>query len=175
MKKFRYFLGAALSASIALAWAQGGSPTDPQIAAIVVAANQVDIDAGKLAERKAHADEVKAFAKRMVTDHTGVNQAAVDLAHKLHLTPQSNPTSESLKQGGEQNLATLHHLRGKAFDKAYIDHEVAYHQSVLDAMDKVLIPNAQNSQLKALLVKVRPAFVDHLEHAKDIQRSLGGQ
>lgn len=175
MKKLTYFLGVALSASVALAWAQGGAPTDPQIAAIVVAANQVDIDAGKLAQRKAHAGEVKAFAKRMVTDHTGVNQAAVDLAHKLHLTPQSNPTSESLKQGGEQNLARLRRLRGKAFDKAYIDHEVAYHQSVLDAMDKVLIPNAQNPQLKALLVKVRPAFVDHLEHAKEIQRSLGGR
>jgi len=175
MKRVTYLVGAALGASIALASAQGSGPTDPQIAAIVVAANQVDITAGKLAERKAQAGEVKAFARRMVTDHTGVNQAAIGLAHKLHLTPQSNPTSESLQQGGEENLATLRHLSGKAFDKAYIDHEVAYHQSVLDAMDKVLIPDAQNPELKALLVKVRPAFVDHLQHAKQIQSSLGAQ
>lgn len=174
MRRAVYFIGAVLASSLALAWAQGG-PTDPQIAAIVVTANQVDIDAGKLAEHKAHAADVKAFAKRMVTDHTGVNEAAVDLAKKLQLTPESNPTSESLKQGGEQNLAALRHLRGKAFDKAYIDHEVTYHQSVLDAMDKVLIPNAQNAQLKALLVKVRPAFVDHLNHAKMIQSTLSGQ
>lgn len=173
MKKLMYFLGVVLSASVALAWAQGGGPTDPQIAAIVVAANQVDIDAGKLAERKAQADDVKAFAQRMVTDHTGVNQAAVDLAHKLSLTPESNPTSESLTQGGEQNIARLEKLSGDAFDKAYIDHEVAYHENVLEALDKVLIPSAQNPQLKALLVKVRPAFVDHLEHAKKLQRSLG--
>lgn len=175
MRRATYLLGAALASCIALAWAQGGAPTDPQIAAIVVTANQVDIDAGKLAERKAHAAEVKAFAKRMVTDHTGVNHAAVDLAQKLHLTPESNPTSESLKEGGEQNLAALRRLSGAAFDKAYIDHEVAYHQSVLDAMDKVLIPSAQNAQLKALLVKVRPAFVDHLNHAKMIQSTLAGQ
>lgn len=175
MRRAVYLLGAVLGSSLALAWAQGGMPTDPQIAAIVVAANQVDIDAGKLAERKAHAADVKAFAKRMVTDHTGVNEAAVGLAQKLHLTPESNPTSESLKQGGEQNLAALRSLSGKAFDKAYIDHEVAYHQSVLDAVDKVLIPSAQNSQLKALLVKVRPAFVDHLNHAKMIQSTLAGQ
>lgn len=175
MRRAVYLLGAVLGSSLALAWAQGSMPTDPQIAAIVVAANQVDIDAGKLAERKAHTADVKAFAERMVTDHTGVNQAAVGLAEKLHLTPESNPTSESLKQGGEQNLATLRNLSGKAFDKAYIDHEVAYHQSVLDAMDKVLIPSAQNLQLKALLVKVRPAFVDHLNHAKMIQASLAGQ
>lgn len=175
MKRAMYFLGAALGSCIALASAQGALPTDPQIAAIVVTANQVDIDAGKLAERKAHATDVKAFAKRMVTDHTGVNKAAVGLAEKLHVTPESSPTSESLKQGGDQNLATLRTLSGKAFDKAYIDHEVAYHQAVLDAMDKALIPGAQNAQLKALLVKVRPAFVDHLNHAKMIQSTLGGQ
>jgi len=175
MRTAVYVLGAVLASSLALAWAEDAAPSDPQIAAIVVAANQVDIDAGKLAERKAHAAAVQAFAKRMVTDHTGVNKAAVGLAHKLHLTPESNPTSESLKQGGVQNLATLRSLRGKAFDKAYIDHEVAYHQAVLDAMDKVLIPSAKNAQLKALLVKVRPAFVDHLHHAKMIQSSLAGQ
>lgn len=174
MSRAKYFLGAILSAGMTLAWAQGAAPTDPQIAAIVVTANQVDIDAGKLAEHKAHARDVKAFAKRMVTDHTGVNEAAVGLAHKLHLTPESNATSESLKQGGDENLATLRTLSGKAFDKAYIDHEVAYHQAVLDAMDKVLIPDAQNAQLKALLQKVRPAFVDHLKHAKMIQGTLAG-
>ena len=174
MKRAVHLLGAALSATMALASAQG-MPTDPQIAAIVVTANQVDIDAGKLAEQKAHGTEVKAFAKRMVTDHTGVNQAAVELAQKLHLTPQSNPTSEGLKQGGDANMAALDKLSGPAFDKAYIDHEVAYHESVLDAMDKVLIPGAQNAELKALLVKVRPAFVDHLNHAKMIQSSLAGR
>ncbi len=174
MKRAVYLLGTVLGAGIALASA-AGIPTDPQIAAIVVTANQVDIDAGKLAEHKAHAADVKAFAKRMVIDHTGVNKAAVALVTKLHVTPESNATSESLKQGGDQNLATLKPLKGAAFDKAYIDHEVAYHQAVLDAVDKVLIPSAQNAELKALLVKVRPAFVDHLEHAKHIQSMLGGQ
>jgi putative membrane protein len=173
MKRSVYFMAAALGAAAALASAQGSAPTDPQIAAIVVTADQVDIDAGKLAERKAHASDVKAFAKRMVTDHSGFNAAAVRLAHKLHLTPESNPTSESLKQGGEQNLAALRKLSGTAFDKAYVDREVAYHQSVIDAVDKVLIPNAQNPQLKALLMKARPVFVDHLEHAKMIQSALG--
>ena len=174
MRRALYLFTAVLGSGIALAWAQG-MPTDPQIAAIVVTANQVDIDAGRLAEQKAHGAEVKAFAQRMVTDHTGVNQAAVSLAQKLHLTPQSNPTSESLAEGGKQNIAKLSGLSGEAFDKAYIDHEVAYHESVLDAMDKVLIPGAQNAELKALLVKVRPAFVDHLQHAKMLQSTLAGQ
>jgi putative membrane protein len=154
------------------AWAQGAAPTDPQIAAIVVTANQVDIDAGKLAKSKAHAKEVKAFAQLMITDHTGVNKSATDLVTKLHVTPEANPTSESLKQGGDQNLAHLRTLSGAAFDKAYVDHEVAYHQTVLDAMDQTLIPSAKNAELKALLVKVRPAFAAHLAHAQELQASL---
>ena len=145
---------------------------DAQIAAIVVAANQVDIDAGKLASATSKDPEVKKFAQTMVTDHTGVNKSAVDLVTKLKVTPQENETSKSLKAGGEQNIASLKKLKGAAFDKAYIDHEVDYHQSVLDAVDKTLIPNAKNEELKALLVKVRPAFVAHLEHAKHIQASL---
>ena len=152
-----------------------GTPTDPQIAAIVVTANQVDIDAGKLAQSMTHSPQVRDFAQLMVKDHTGVNQAATDLVTRLHVTPESNPTSESLKQGGEQNLATLHKLSGAAFDKAYVDHEVAYHQAVLDAVDHTLIPSAKNAELKALLVKVRPAFVAHLEHAKTLQASLAGR
>jgi putative membrane protein len=76
------------------AFAQGG-PTDPQIAHIVVTANQVDIDAGKLAETKGTNKAVKAFGKQMVTDHTGVNQQAVALVTKLKVTPEDNPTSQA--------------------------------------------------------------------------------
>ena len=152
-------------------WAQGAGPTDPQIAAIVVTANQVDIDAGKLAKARSTSKEVKDFAQRMITDHTGVNKSATELVTKLHVTPESNATSRSLQQGGDQNLAALKKLEGAAFDRAYIEHEVAYHQAVLDAVDQVLIPNAKNAELKALLVKVRPAFVGHLQHAKQLQAS----
>jgi putative membrane protein len=151
---------------------QTPGPTDPQIAAIVVTANQVDIDAGKLAKARAQSKEVRDFGQRMITDHSGVNNAATELVQKLHVTPEPNPTSESLQKGGDQNLATLKRLKGSAFDKAYIDHEVAYHEAVLEAMDKTLIPSAQNPELKALLVKVRPAFVAHLEHAKQLQTVL---
>jgi putative membrane protein len=152
------------------AWAAG--PTDAQIAAIVVTANQVDIDAGKLAKSKAHSPEVREFAQRMITDHNAVNKSATELVERLHVTPEPNPTSESLQKGGDENLAKLKTLSGAAFDKAYIDHEVAYHEAVISALDKTLIPSAQNAELKALLVKVRPAFVAHLDMAKQIQSTL---
>jgi putative membrane protein len=145
---------------------------DAQIASIVVTANQVDVDAGELARARASSAEVKKFAQTMVADHTSVNKSAVDLATKLGVTPQDNDTSRALKAGGDKNVANLKTLSGRAFDKAYVDHEVAYHTQVLEAIDKTLIPGARNAELKALLVKVRPAFVAHLEHAKHLQASL---
>ena len=167
-------LAMALSLGLAATAAQAAGPTDPQIAAIVVTANTVDIDAGKLAIKRSHTTDVREFAQRMITDHTGVNKSAVDLVTKLKVTPEDNATSQSLKAGGEENLKNLKTLKGAAFDKAYVDHEVAYHEQVLGAVDTVLIPNAANAELKALLVQVRPAFVAHLEHAKRIQASLAG-
>ena len=170
MKASAIVVAGVLSFTFAGVSAQGVN--DAQIASIVVTANQVDIDAGKLAESRSTTDEVKAFARLMVTDHTAVNKSATDLAGKLKVTPQDNPTSESLKSGGDKNLARLRTLTGTAFDKAYVDHEVTYHQQVIDALDKTLIPGAANAELKALLTKVRPAFVAHLEHAKRLQSSM---
>jgi putative membrane protein len=165
-------MGALVAACAAVpAYAQQG-PSDPQIAHIVVIANQVDIDAGQLAEKRASSKEVQQFGKQMVTDHTAVNKSATTLVTKLKVKPEPNDTSASLKKGGDENMAKLKKLEGKEFDKAYVDNEVSYHQAVIDAVDKTLIPSAKNEELKALLVKVRPAFVQHLEHAKMLQAQL---
>lgn len=154
------------------AWSQSAKPDDAQIAGIVVAANTVDIDAGKLAEKNASSKDVKQFATLMVNDHTGVNQQASALVTKLKVTPAESDTSKSLKDGGAANIRKLKALNGKSFDQAYVDNEVAYHQAVIDALDKTLVPGASNAELKALLVKVRPAFVAHLDHAKHLQALL---
>ena len=162
----------ALAVLMAPAAVSAQAVTDAQIAAIVVTANQVDIDAGKLASSKGSSEAVKAFGKQMVTDHTGVNKQAGDLVAKLGVKPEDNPTAQSIKAGGADNVRALSALSGAAFDKAYVDHEVAYHQQVLDAIDKTLVPGAQNAELKALLVKVRPAFAAHLQHAQDLQKTI---
>jgi putative membrane protein len=170
MKTVGIAVSGLLALGVASAFAQGLD--DAQIASIVVTANQVDIDAGKAAAARTTNAEVKKFANLMVTDHTSVNAQATALVTRLHVTPKDNSTSQALKSGGEANLADLKKLKGTAFDRAYVDHEVAYHQQVLDAVDKTLIPGASNADLKALLVKVRPAFVAHLEHARHLQASM---
>lgn len=173
MKKVSQALATGLLAlATSVCFAQAAAPNDAQIAGIVVTANTVDIDAGKLAKSKSHNKEVKAFAKQMITDHGNVNKEATALVKKLHVTPEDSDTSKVLKDGGTTNMANLKGLKGAAFDKAYVDNEVSYHQTVLDTIDKTLIPNAKNAELKALLEKVRPVIDAHLQHAKQIQASM---
>src|SRR5688572_18355761 len=159
MKPSLFIAASVLAVAASAVSAQSSGPNDAQIAAIVVTANQVDIDAGKLAVSKSTNNSVKEFAQRMITDHAGVNKAATELVTKLKVKPEENSTSKGLQKSGDETLKRLNGLKGAAFDKAYVDNEVTYHQTVLDALDKTLIPSAQNADLKALLVKVRPAFV----------------
>jgi putative membrane protein len=146
---------------------------DAQIAHVAVTANSIDSATSVLAKQTGTAKAVKDFAQTMITDHTGVNKQAVALATKLKVTPEDNDVSRQLRSGADQNTSNLQGKSGADFDSTYIDHEVTYHQAVLDALDKTLIPGAQNAELKALLEKVRPAIAAHLDRAKQIQGNLG--
>jgi putative membrane protein len=160
------------SALFVAAPAEAAPPTDPQIAHIVVTADTIDVEAGDLAKKHTKNEEVKKFAEQMVTDHTAVNKTATELCQKLGVKPEDNATSKSLKAGADKNMKHLKSLKGPAFDKAYVDHEVTYHQAVLDTIDTLLLPNTKNAELKSTIEKVRPTIAAHLEHAKSIQSSL---
>ena len=165
-----------LTASFAHAAATKGKATpaltDANIAAIVVAANTIDIDNGHLALQKSTNASVRAFAQQMVTDHTSVNEKATALATKLSLTPQPNGTSRSLLSSTKAKRMRMAKLTGAAFDRAYLDNEITYHQSVIDMLRDKLVPGAQNTELKDLLTSVQPAFDAHLQHAKETRAAL---
>jgi putative membrane protein len=134
-----------------------------------------DTAAGEFAKTRAQNARVREFAQRMVRDHGAVNKQAVALATRLNMTPAENDVSRQLQQGDQQARNDLAGKRGAEFDRAYIDHEIQYHQAVLDALDKTLIPGAQNADLKALLQQVRPNVAAHLQLAQQIQSTLGRQ
>ncbi len=117
---FKGLVAVAVALLAMPAFAQSTKPNDAQIAAIAVAANQVDIDAGKLAMKQASDPEVKAFAEQMVTDHSAVNEQAAELVKKLNVTPEENELSKSLKADGEKTLDKLRKLKGDEFDQAYM-------------------------------------------------------
>jgi len=152
----------------------GGAPSDPQIVGIVVAADQIDIDYAKLAMSKTKNKQIRDFAQQMITDHSTVTQSVFGLAAKLSVTPADSDTSNSLKVQAQQMTQKLQGLRGKAFEKAYIDNEVAYHQAVVNATKTVLIPSAQNGELKSALQGAVPLFEGHLQHAQRVQSAIEG-
>jgi putative membrane protein len=109
----------------------------------------------------------------MVAAHTQLNQQGSALLARLNVTPADNPTSTSIKTGGESTRATLKGLSGADFDKAYVNAEVDLHQAVLDQLDNTLIPAAQNAELKTMLEQARPTISAHLDHAKSLKSKLG--
>jgi putative membrane protein len=173
---FRPLLSIPLTLALATGvGAQSATPdlSDPAVAHVAVAANSIDIELAKVAQSRSKNPDVKQFATTMITDHSAVNAQAAALAGKLGVTPQDNEVSQSLLKGAAEARSAIEPLKGSAFDKAYIDREVAYHQAVLDALDRLLIPTTSNAELKKLLVDVRPAIAAHLKHAKKLQASLG--
>jgi putative membrane protein len=146
--------------------------TDPEIASVAVVANQIDVNYAKIAKTKSKNADVLKFAQTMSDDHTAVIKQAVALVTKLGVTPKDNAVSQKLLSDAAKTKKQLNSKSGKAFDKAYIDNEVAYHKAVIDAVENLLIPQSQNAELKKLLQDVVPTLKAHLAHAEMVQKEF---
>lgn len=145
---------------------------DPTIVAIFDAANTWDIETSQVALKKSHNKDVRRFATMMVNDHKAVRKMGRDLARALKVTPTPPGKDFALYIDHVSAMKSLHATKGKAFDKAYIDHEVSYHQAVIDAVTTQLLPATKNADLKALEVKVAPNFQAHLAAGKEVQSKI---
>ena len=170
MKAAMGFLGAAALAFAGTAQAAG--PTDPEIAHIAYTAGNIDIAAAKQALAKSHNATVRAFASEMVRDHQAVNDKALALLKKLHVTPQDNATSDALSKQADATLKRFAKLNEHDFDHAYLNNEVAYHGTVNSALKATLIPSATNAQLKSLLETGLALFTEHQKHAEHLAATL---
>ncbi|HWL47019.1 MAG TPA: DUF4142 domain-containing protein [Sphingomonadaceae bacterium] len=169
----RKLIGFAAALALAIPFAaEAADPNDAQIAHIAYTAGQIDVTAGEQALKKSKDKQVRAFAEEMVRDHQAVNKQALALVGKLKVTPEDNPTSQALSADAATKLKTYEGLSGKAFDKAYIDNEVAFHKTVNGALSSTLIPSAQNPELKALLETGLKVFTEHQTHAEQIAQAL---
>ena len=165
-------IASAAILGMSTAAAAADAPTDPQIAHIAYTAGNLDVAAGKQALAKSHNKAVRAFAQEMVRDHQAVNAKALALVKKLKVTPADNPTSQGLTKAADAERAKLAKMSGAAFDKEYINNEVAYHKTVNGALEKVLIPSAKNGELKSLLETGLTLFREHQAHAEQIAKDL---
>jgi putative membrane protein len=144
---------------------------DATIVAIFDAANTFDIETGTLGSQKGSSKEVKAVGASLVRDHSAVRQQGRDLAKKLGVTP-TPPAVNPFAAQHAKAMTELKAAKGPAFDRAFLDHEIAYHQAVIDAVTKTLLPAIQNAELKAFVEKVAPAFQAHLDMCKAARAQL---
>nr|WP_294849734.1 DUF4142 domain-containing protein [uncultured Sphingomonas sp.] len=161
----------SIMAAAATAAADGG-PSDAVIAHIAYTAGALDVDAAKQALAKSHNKEVRSFASVMLRDHQAVNDQALALVRKLGVTPVDNDTSKALATQAATNRDRLAHLSGAAFDRAYVDNEIAFHQTVNGALKNTLIPAADNGELKSLLESGLTLFSEHQVHAEHLKTEL---
>jgi len=140
---------------------------DPTIIAIFDAANTWDIETGALAAKKGTTKEVREFGKMLVHDHETVRQQGRDLAKKLGVTP-TPPKDFAMAKDHEAALKALNAANGKAFDRAFLENEVAFHKAVIDAVTTTLLPALQNAEARALVTKVAPAFQAHEAAAQNL-------
>jgi len=168
----RTFIAAVAAFAVAGVANAAGAPNDAQIAHIAYTAGVIDVAAAKQALAKSKNPQVRDFAQEMVRDHTAVNNKALALVKKLHVTPQDNPTSQSLQAAAKQKQAELGKLSGHAFDVAYANNEIAFHKTVNSALASTLIPNAHNPELKSLLQTGLKLFQEHQQHAEQLAASL---
>ena len=154
--------------------AAGPKLNDAQVATIALTAHQIDIERGKLAQKKARSPAVKQFADQMVNDHSQGQKAFQDLDARLKVKLEDSDVTKDLKSKAADKLLLLKQLSGSDFDKAYVDAEVAYHQIVLDAIDQTMLPSVRNGEMKSALQGTRSTIAGHLQHAKQLQLSLTG-
>jgi putative membrane protein len=173
MTRAALFIAAAAGALAISAPAQAAAgPTDPQIAHIAYTAGSIDIAAAKQALKMSHNATVRDFAQQMVRDHEAVNAKALALVKKLHVTPEANATSASLSKSANAELAKLSKLKGAAYDREYLNNEVAFHKAVNGALKSTLIPSADNAELKSLLETGLSLFQEHQAHAEQVAAKL---
>jgi putative membrane protein len=163
----------ASAAAIALTFGAFPQPAsaqalnDPTIVAIFDAANTWDMETGALAETRAKSHDVHEFGEMLVRDHKAVRQQGRDLAKKLGVTP-TPPANFSMAKDHAAAMKQLRSLKGAAFDRAFLAHEVAFHKAVLDAVTTTLLPALKNQEVKDLVTKVGPAFQAHMIKAQSL-------
>ncbi|WOD18834.1 DUF4142 domain-containing protein [Paraburkholderia kirstenboschensis] len=158
-------------ASTICAYGQEAPLTDAQIVGILLVANQAEIAAGQVALRRTQSRSVQFFASRMVDEHGEVNQETAGLMQRLAATPQRSGISDTLTQQSYDDLARLNAVEAREFDQAYLDREVIFLQELVKSVN-TFIRSTTNAELKTLLVRSRPSFIFHLDHAHRLQLAL---
>ena len=149
-------------------------------------AGMKEVDISKMAIEKTKNEDVKGFARRLVTDHSSANDDLLRFSKSRKVTlkadptiamkvdPTANPSRPPTMPPVDHHAAhaSLMVLEGAAFDKAYIDQMVKDHQQAVELFD-VQSDDGMDSEIKDWANKKLPTLREHLKMAKDLQDKIG--
>lgn len=152
--------------------APAGATPEPEIAAIVMAANEGEVQQGQAASARASNADVRRFAQMMVTDHTNAMNMARDTFNRTAITPSDNNISNTLRANSQTTVTNLNTYNGPAFDRAYMQTQVDLHAWLLRQLDNALIPSTVTPEVRTLLQTQRASVAAHLDQARTILNAL---
>jgi putative membrane protein len=142
------------------------SPDDKEFVTKAGIGGLAEVQMGNLGLSKASSADVKAFAQRMVTDHSNANAELAQLA-----TAKGVALATELDADHKAAFDHLSSLSGAEFDKAYMKHMVEDHEKDVAEFDKAST-TAGDSDLKAWAGKTLPTLKEHLELAKSVSSKV---
>ena len=145
--------------------------TDSHILALLDRAHRTDSAAAALAITKGTSSDVRTFARQLLRDHHSLRAEGERVARRLRLVPELPPGDQSDAEM-EEILRVLNGTsRGRDFDKAYIDHEVAYHVDVLETA-VASMQLARTAEVQAYIQRLAPTLQGHLDRAQELQATF---
>ena len=140
--------------------------TESQVIKVVSTANNGEIKQARTVLPKLKTEEARKYAQMMINEHSANEKKGQTLASSLKLTPQVSGISTSLQKDSDNVVRKL--SNSSTPDKDYMSSQVDVHRKVLNTIEKQLIPNAKNAELKNMLTQTRTAVAKHLKMAEDI-------
>jgi putative membrane protein len=129
----------------------------------------LEVEASKLAEERAHSDDVKTFAQSMIKDHTEANLELETIAKKKGFAPPLFPSDAQ-----KEKLQALSNVEGEEFDRLYAKEiGVMAHQEAVTLFNDATT-GVKDPELTAYAVKTLPRLKKHLGMAEDLERKVSG-
>lgn len=141
---------------------------DANIAAVMTAMNQADVDFARLALTKSKKNEVRALAQQVITEQTEVQNSIQVVIQKTNLTPADNALSGWVKSQSALVKSKLSSSNGSSFEKYYAADEIRFHQWMLDSIKGTLLPSVQNADLKTAVTNAQQVILSQLASAQKL-------
>lgn len=146
--------------------AKAASDSDKKFLAMAAQSDQNEIALSQLAQQKAANPAIKAFAEKMVTEHTKMSESMKPFADSWGLTSPSGPDADHQKE-----LDKLNGLSGEEFDKEYISQMVSDHSKALRAFTTEA-KDTKDVKFRAAVIKGKTAVAAHKNMAYDLKKKL---